>query len=119
MKSTLNQRRSPSSQGCIPAMLSFLIAIGLTIGSIVYQRPSDPICRGLLSAGFPVAVVCDASGESPLSSVGKIDWADLDSINYLGSFVDLLSYTSLLWVAWLIVFRALPGRPRQKNNRLS
>ncbi len=110
MKSRVDPSRSPISIGCIPAIISFLIAIGLTVLSIAYQRPSDPVCRGLLSAGFPVAVICDASGESPLSSVGKIDWADLDSINYLGSFIDLLFYTSLLWVGWLVVFRAVPRR---------
>jgi hypothetical protein len=28
--------------------------------------------------------------------VGKIDWADIDSINLLGSFVEILFYIALL-----------------------
>jgi len=86
-------------------IVSILLAISVTLASMYYQRPSDPFCQGRLSAGFPAAVICDASGESPLSSVGKIDWADLDSINPLGFLVDIGFYTVTLWLSWLILRR--------------
>ena len=88
-----------------------LLAICLTVATVHFQHSSRLLCDGRLSAGFPVAFVCDASGESPLSSVGKIDGADVDSINLLGSFVDILFYVSLLSVARLAVSRpSVPAR---------
>jgi TRAP-type C4-dicarboxylate transport system permease large subunit len=78
-----------------------LLALALTIASVYYQRRNDPLCRRL-GAGFPLAFVCDASGESPLSSVGTIDWADRTSINIIGSLVDLLFYSLLLWGGLLL-----------------
>ncbi len=86
-------------------MVIMLLAIGLTVATVIYQHSSDPLCYGRLSAGFPLAFICDASGESPLSSVGQIDWADLDSINPLGSFMDILFYISLLWIGRLAKHR--------------
>jgi hypothetical protein len=80
-----------------------LLAIGLTAATIHLQHSSSTLCDGRLGAGFPVSFICDASGESPLSSVGKIDAADVDSINFLGSFVDILFYMLLLSVARLAV----------------
>ena len=88
-----------------------LLAICLTVATVHFQHSSRLLCDGRLSAGFPVAFVCDASGESPLSRVGKIDAADLDSMNLLGSFVDVLFYVSLLSVARLAVSRlSVPAR---------
>jgi len=88
-----------------------LMAICLTVATVHFQHSSRLFCDGRLSAGFPVSFICDASGESPLSSVGKIDAADLDSINLLGSFVDILFYVSLLSVARLAVSRLpVPAR---------
>jgi hypothetical protein len=88
-----------------------LLAICLTVGTVTFHHSSRLFCDGRLSAGFPVAFICDASGESPLSSVGKIDGADVDSINLLGSFVDVLFYLSLLSVARLAVSRlSVPTR---------
>ena len=92
-------------RGYIFDMMSMLLAICITVATVNYQHSSGLLCDGRLSAGFPVAFICDASGESPLSSVGKIDWADLDSINLLGSFIDILFYMTLLWIARLAVHR--------------
>ena len=86
-------------------MANLLLAICLTVATVNYQRPSALFCGERLSAGFPVAFICDASGESPVSSWGKIDWADVDSINPPGSFVDILFYVVLSWTTWLIVGR--------------
>lgn len=92
-------------RGCIFSVVTMALAVCLTVGTVNYQHPSGLFCEGRLSAGFPVAFICDASGESPLSSVGKIEWADIDSINLLGSLVDILFYRVLLWIAWLVVRR--------------
>ena len=90
-------------QGYIFGVVIVLLAAALTVITLSYQRHDSARCQGLLGAGFPASFICDASGESPLSSVGKIDWADLDSINPLGSLLDLLFYASLLWGGWFIV----------------
>jgi hypothetical protein len=84
---------------------SILLALALTVGTVTVQHTGSPLCQGLLGAGFPLPFVCDASGESPLSSVGKIDWADLDNINLIGSLLDILFYTFALWVIGFIVGR--------------
>ncbi len=86
-------------------VIIMLLAIGLTAATIRFQHSSRLFCNGRLSAGFPAPFICDASGESPLSSVGRIDGADVDSINLRGSFVDILFYVSLLSVARLAVSR--------------
>ena len=90
-----------------------LLAICLTAATVNYQRSSSLLCDGRLSGGFPVAFICDASGESPLSSVGKIDRADVDSIELLGSFADVLFYMLILSIARLAVRRlsAVAGHP--------
>ncbi len=94
-------------------LIIMLLAICLTVATVHFQYSSGLFCNGRLSAGFPAPFICDASGESPLSSVGKIDAADVDSINLLGSFVDVLFYVSLLSVARLAVSRlsVLARRP--------
>ncbi len=86
-------------------LVIMLLAICLTVATIHFQHSSGLFCSGRLSAGFPAPFICDASGESPLSSVGKIDAADVDSINLLGSFVDILFYVLLLSIGRLAVSR--------------
>ena len=98
------------------ALVVLTLAIGLTVGTVIYQRPSGLLCEGRLSAGFPVAFVCDASGESPLSSVGKIDWADVDGLNLIGSVVDIMFYVGLLWLARLGAHR-FSGWVGQRTRR--
>jgi hypothetical protein len=100
--------------GCIFWIASLMLALALTVGTLFVQRTGSPLCQGLLGAGFPLPFICDASGESPLSSVGRIDWADLDSINLIGSTLDILFYTLALWVIGFIVGRIfqLGRRPR-------
>ena len=103
------QRRSPPAYwGCILIVVGLLLAICATVATVKYQRPADPFCDQRLSAGFPAAFICDASGESPTSSWGIIDWADLDSINYLGFVIDCLFYFFLLWLVRLSLGRLQP-----------
>ncbi len=56
--------------GCFFSVIGALMALGLTLATVRHQRPSSAFCGGRLSAGFQAAFVCDATGESPLSSVG-------------------------------------------------
>src|SRR5512142_1751177 len=109
----------PASPQPLPAWLLvipiLLLSCGLAVATVYYQHPDSTLCRGLLGAGFPLPFVCDASGESPLSSVGRIDWADLDSINPLGSLIDILFYALILRLGWALwrreLFRSV-GKPR-------
>jgi hypothetical protein len=104
-------------RGLIFDLVNILLAVCLTIGTVNYQRLSNPLCRGQLSAGFPVVFICDAQGESPLSSVGKINWTDIDSLNPLGGFVDALFYTALLWITLFMVLRILKQIHRSIQSR--
>ncbi len=88
-------------RGCIFLVVALALAVSVTAATVSYQRPSRLFCGGRLSAGFPLPFVCDATGESPLSSVGQIDWADADSVSFPGSFLDILFYMILSWLAWL------------------
>ena len=80
---------------------SVFLAIGATIQSVNYHRPADPVCGGGLGAGFPLSVLCDDVGGSPIDNYGKIDAGDLFNLNPFGSLVDVLFYTVLFLVAWL------------------
>jgi hypothetical protein len=83
-----------------------LVPACLVAASGTFQRPDTALCRGRLGAGLPLPFVCDASGESPLSSVGRIDWADTDSVNLLGAPIDMLFYALLLSGLWGLWGRA-------------
>ncbi len=99
-------RRSPPGYSLptwLLASLLVLLSICLTAATVSYQHADLTLCRGLLGAGFPLPFVCDASGESPLSSVGRIDWADLDSINLPGTLIDVLFYSLILLGAWRLL----------------
>ena len=99
------QLRPHHYRGWIFGIISIFFAIVATMVSISYQHQDSLFCQGLLGAGFPASLICDASGESPLSSVGKINWADLDNINPFGALVDILFYTMMLSVASIIMRR--------------
>ena len=89
--------------GCLPGLVSILLAICLTAGSAFYQRRNYPVCQGGLSAGFPLVFLCDGSGGSPIGSQGEIDLADWLNGNPLAFLLDFLLYGALLSSAWLIV----------------
>ena len=87
----------------LPGALIVILALRLTVATVRVQRPDGALCRGLLGAGFPLPFVCDASGESTTSRWGHMDWADADSINRLGTLIDMMFYGlplcggSMLW----------------------
>ena len=80
------------------------LAIGMTLTSFGYQLPSEPPCGGGPGAGFPVAFICDAKGDSPISDWGRMSWHDVP--NPLGILVDFLFYAAVLWMISFIAVRA-------------
>lgn len=107
-----------SPQGCIFAILSILLGIGLTAGTAFYQRRDYPVCQGGLSAGFPIVFICDDTASSPISSWGKIDLADWARVNARAFLLDFLLYSALLWMAWCIVTGLFhKGLSRDENFR--
>jgi len=90
-------------RGCLFGFLSLLLGICLAAGSTVYQRQYYPVCQGGLSAGFPIAFLCDGSGGSPIGTPGKIDLADWFNANPLALLLDILLYGALISLAGLIV----------------
>lgn len=99
----------------LSAVILIVISFVLTLATVNYQHPDTTLCRGLLGAGFPLPFICDASGESPPSSWGRIDWADLDSINFLGSLLDLLFYSMILRLEWWLWDRR-SAQPKNDRN---
>src|SRR5512141_481757 len=93
------------TSGCMLGILSIALGICLTAGSALYQRQYYPVCEGGPSAGFPIVFICDTSGSSgtPTSSWGRIDLADWVNVNPLAFLLDLMLYSRLLTLAWLVV----------------
>lgn len=83
--------------------VNLLLAVSLMLVTINYQRPSDPLCGGDLSGGFPLAFLCDNAGESPISDWWKISWTDI--LHPLDAYVDILFYAALLWIISFVVLR--------------
>jgi hypothetical protein len=109
----------PVAWGWLSGAVALMLAAILTLATAGIQQPSLLFCQGLLSAGFPAPIVCDASGESPLSGVGHIGWEDMDSISIPGILVDLLCYSIPLWgiglgVMW-VVRRQRNGETASRN----
>jgi hypothetical protein len=88
------------------ALLTLLLATGLTAATVYYPRSADPFCYGRLSAGFPMAIICDASGESPHISVGNARSVDLNNLNLVGALADILFYSGLFWLIGVVSQRA-------------
>jgi hypothetical protein len=94
-----------------------LVALCLTVGTVGFQRNPDALCGGGLSAGFPIAFVCDNAGESPIDSWGKFDWADIDHLSIPGTFADILFYLVLLSMARSMLTGLFDRRYRNIRSR--
>ena len=92
-----------SGNGCAFGLISLLLGLVFTLGTVRYQRDPDLSCGGGLSAGFPLAFICDDTGGSPVSSWGKIDLADIANINPRAFLLDLLLISALLTLAWTVL----------------
>ena len=102
--------------GCSLAILSIILGICLTLGTTMYQRQNDPVCRGNLSAGFPLPFLCDESGGSPISSWGRIDWWELFGMNLNVFLLDFLLYGALISIAWLVGVGLVRNEVSQNEN---
>jgi len=103
MTSTDRKANRPAPRGCIFGFMTILLGIGLTVSTLFYQRQNYPVCQGGLSAGFPLAFICDDTGGSPISSWGRIDGADWFNMNPVAFVLDFLLYGALLSLAWVVV----------------
>jgi hypothetical protein len=104
----------------IIGLVSMLLAVCAMVISVKNLFPENPVCKGMLGAGFPVLFICDNwGGGSPTNSWGKI--TPIDVINggiTLGGFlVDFLFYTVLFYGAILLMLtiyqRIIIGRKRK------
>lgn len=94
--------------------LHLSMAIFLTLATASYQRPSDPLCGGGLSGGFPLAFLCDNAGESPIRDWGIITWG-IDMPNLLGTYIDVLFYLAVLWaISFMALMTIQPLKKRMK-----
>jgi hypothetical protein len=97
------------STGCAFGILSLVLGFVATFASAMYQRYPDPACHGGgLSAGFPLAFLCDDSAGSPISSWEKIDLVDFFNMNPRVFLLDILLYSALFVILW-IAGRAIFG----------
>src|SRR5687767_11315609 len=92
-------------RGCIgEIVITLLTTFVIMLISVNYLNYDDQFaCNGGLGAGFPISFLCDyASGGSPPSSWGKIDLADFPYFSLKGLLADILFYSVILWITWLI-----------------
>ena len=103
----VNGSSSPPGRmnGCVIGMASALLGLCLTLSTVLYQREADPnpMCGGNLSAGFPLSFICDDTGGSPVSSWGKIDFADIINIKPRLLLLDFLLDSAALTLAWTVL----------------
>ncbi len=95
-----NWRRS-----IVEIAITLLTTCVIMVISANYQNYNDHFsCNGRLGAGFPVSFLCDygGGGGSPISSWGKIDLADFPYFSLRGLLADILFYSAILWIAWLV-----------------
>jgi len=116
MTNTDRKADQPFPRGCVFGFLTILLGICLAAGTVFYQRQDYPVCQGGLSAGFPIAFLCDGSGGSPIGSWGKIDLADWFNVNPLALLLDILLYGALISLAGMIVTGVLRRGLSQDEN---
>ena len=118
MKSSPSASMATSWNGCAFALISLLLGLVFTLGTVLYQGDRDSAnCGGALSAGFPLAFVCDDSAGSPISSWGKIDLADIVNINPRALLLDLLLISALLTLAWTVITGLRKGLAQDETFR--
>lgn len=95
-----------SCRSCVVEIaITLLTTFVIMVISANYLNYDDHFsCNGGLGAGFPVSFLCDygGGGGSPISSWGKIDLADFPYFSPQGLLVDILFYSVILWIAWLV-----------------
>ena len=99
-------RSFPSGRhGCLTEIsITLLTVLIILIISAGYRNYGDFFsCNGGLGIGFPVSYICDyGTGGSPISSWGKIDLADFPYFSPRGLLTDILFYSGIFWLGWLL-----------------
>ena len=94
------------SRGCLVEIaVTLLTACVILVISASYRNYGDDFScnNGGLGTGFPVSFLCDyGTGGSPISSWGKIDLADFPYFSLRGLLADILFYSVILWIGWLV-----------------
>jgi len=101
----VNRAVLSGSRGCLVEIGITLLTVSIIlIISAGYRNYDDTFaCGGGLGIGFPVSFICDyGAGGSPISSWGKIDLADFPYFSPQGLLVDILFYSGILWLAWVL-----------------
>lgn len=88
-----------------------LLAVGLTFGSLFFVYTQN----GLLSAGFPVPVIRDHMGSSPISGWGRLGPEDIALLPWLPCLaipLNVMFYSALLWFVQKMIFRGRRGESK-------
>jgi hypothetical protein len=78
-----------------------LLATGFTLMSLFFVYSQN----GHQSAGFPVPVVRDMGGGSPLSGSGVLGPEDFSFLPCLSIPLNVMLYSALLWPMQKVIFR--------------
>jgi hypothetical protein len=97
-------------RGMLHDLGMMVMATCLLLTSVSYQRLDTPVCGGGLSAGFPLAFVCNDGGGSPLSSANQIDQDDAANVHHLALYINLLVYLTLVWSGKTALYKVLRNK---------
>ena len=92
-------------RGCLVELAITLLAVLIILIISAGYRNYDDVfaCNGGLGVGFPVSYLCDyGAGGSPISNWGKIDLSDFPYFSPRGLLVDILFYSGIFWLGWLL-----------------
>jgi hypothetical protein len=78
-----------------------LLAIGLTFVSLFFVYTQN----GLQSAGFPVPVIRDHIGSSPISGWGRLGPEDISLLPCFSIPLNVMFYSAILWPLQKVISR--------------
>jgi len=91
--------------GCLAEFgITLLAVLIILVISASYRNYNDMFaCYGGLGIGFPVSYICDyGAGGSPIDNWGRIDLSDFPYFSPRGLLTDILFYTGIFWLGWLL-----------------
>jgi len=100
-----NQSFQVGSRSCLVEIaIALLTVFVILVISLSYRNFGDDFaCDGGLGVGFPVSFLCDyGAGGSPIDNWGRIDLSDFPYFSLRGLLADVLFYSVILWIGWLI-----------------
>jgi len=106
-------------RGCLVEIgITWLAVLILLVISAGYRNYDDLFaCDGGLGVGFPVSYMCDyGAGGSPISSWGKIDLSDFPYFSPRGLRTDVLFYSGIFWLGWLLRLLMRPNDTQPISN---